>query len=130
MRLTPTQTIEYTSPRDPTEPATVWSISAITYTDTLDAQREAGPVPVRGLTALRGDNPDDPAADAARDWLARYDLAICARGIKAIDGEQRSCADIRAALDSMRPTSAVRLVLSDIALKIAELSAGDPAKKD
>lgn len=130
MRFNQPAVYSFESPNDPDEQKTVFGVTAISYTDTLDAQNEAGPVPIRGLTALRSDQTDDPAADRARDWLARYDLAVCARGVKTIDGQQKTSDEVRAALNTMRPTSAVRLVISDLALKIAEISAGDPEKKD
>lgn len=121
--------LQYQAEADPCAEKTRWGLSPITYLDTLDAQREAGPVPVRGLTALRAEQTDDPAADQARDWLARYDFAVCVRGIRQIDGVDHTADQVRAALNGARPTSAVRQLTSELALKIADLSAGDAGKK-
>lgn len=132
---------ELTLDADPGDPKTVWTIQRLTYRQTLDVEREAGRAPLRGLTlftrahdaadsaaAVAALDDDDRAAyDAALNWLADYNFAVCVRGVVKIDGRDVDEATCRRMLDRMRPTNVVRSVCSDLAAKIA--SAGDDDEK-
>lgn len=73
-------------------------------------------------------NAEDRAAyDVAIDWLERYDFAVCKAGVAKVDGEP--VADVGRLLDEMRPVESVRVVVGELAGKIARLAEIDAEKK-
>ena len=68
------------------------------------------------------------AYDIAIDWFERYDFAVCRAGIAKVDGAPVD--DVGRLLDEMRPVESVRVVVGELAGKIAKLAEIDAEKKE
>lgn len=69
------------------------------------------------------------AVDQAREYLVRYNYAVCCRGVATIDGravDRDQCASM---LSRMRPSEVFAAVVADVSNKIRDLDAGETEKK-
>lgn len=104
MRFIDTHDTEYTAPSDPTKPKTVWSIRPITFFDTIDIERDAGAVPVRGTKIYFSlippdDTPtEEETAEQKEERLTRRAIAFRDAYMALSDDDKAAVDDAKAYL--------------------------------
>lgn len=135
MRYTPQPMAEVTLKCDPDTPPTRWGVKSLSYAELEAAEKEAGPVPLRGLALARdGKQSGEMTAEeqeallAAGQWLRDRATAIVLHGLVSVDGQDLGTPQERAdLLCKLRPTSLVRSVIDELSTKILAQGEADPS---